>query len=101
MFSFLNELNPFHKSRQGYVNTFKVTDNVLCRALIAEDGEVISSLDCSKLPDDHPQLKCNNYTVQIRGREVAPHTNTQPSLVSRVEKVQDKYKLNEGFEIKI
>ena len=58
--------------RSGFVRSWKV-DDIVCRALISEHGEVISSVDCWKLPQDHPSLSSNDSTVNILGETHTPY----------------------------
>jgi hypothetical protein len=83
-------------SKNGYVSTFRASENCMCRALVQEDGEIISTLDCWNTGDSHPQPYFQ-LSEQIRGY---PHLKGPQTLEERVAEYAD-YPLMKRFEIKL
>lgn len=99
----LSELKDlFGLSKSGWLDTFRVTDKCVCRALIQEDGEILSNLDCWNTIDE-PHQSYFPSNQQIRG---IPHlrysmfSSDKRTLEERVAQYADHPKMKR-FEVKI
>ena len=99
MKSFLKDMLGLSES--GYVSSFMVGENCKCRALLREDGKIISHLDCFNIND-------TVWTGQLISHKVvgAPHIESywystdKRSLEDRVADYKD-YEKMKIFTIKI
>ena len=95
MISFFERLRM--KPNSGFVRTWRV-DETLCRALVSEHGEIISSVDCWKLTQDHPQMLSNEPTVDIKGYIHTPFV-TCFDIKNKITKLSENHKDMEMFTI--
>lgn len=83
----------------GYIETFRV-GGVLCRALISKHGEVISTLDCWKVQEDHPSYEETNEFVTVNGEIHTPYSRYKDIRKEISQAVPDDYPYLKRFEVK-